>query len=336
MLICSKFELQSSFQRPSTFAMSKSENTSAKSSCIEDLPPAYSESSNAAGTASRPITRTVPGLPTVPFTSYTPKDCILSKDSSTISLSDVTLCSSTQDLQRWIVSQISLPPIPEIRIKGSHGWGGGTEIDFDIRLNMLRYIITPDHHQALVPKHVFTSIANKPKTSITPSSTEISRLATQFVQNTSSQKSLQITRTLSNWDTDLLIGRLHAHILSLKYKGTISITFPVSMARTVLKADTSFASSIRNTLFGGSEGNKIEIETVWPYANRAGGENEGGYTTERMCLVRSEEGWWRDWKAVVSQAIVDRRRGWIGLDDMIEYTSRPVREISVSKPWGEA
>jgi hypothetical protein len=118
----------------------------------EDLPPAYSISTNNQETTieqNTSFSRIIPGLPNIPFAAYAPAGSEVSNDLQTTWIVDAALCKSPQALAKVIAEQISIPPIPEIRIKGSQDgseWTVGR--DFDIRLNMMRYFIPRDGEPA--------------------------------------------------------------------------------------------------------------------------------------------------------------------------------------------
>jgi hypothetical protein len=119
----------------------------------EDLPPAYSISINTPQPqtpteTTSSFSRILPGLPNIPFAAYAPAGSQVSNDLQTTWLTDAALCKSPQALAKVISEQIAIPPIPEIRIKGSHDdWAAGC--DFDVRLNMMRYFLPRDGEPGL-------------------------------------------------------------------------------------------------------------------------------------------------------------------------------------------
>jgi hypothetical protein len=137
--------------------------------------------------------------------------------------------------------------------------------------------------------------------------------------------SFVITRKLVNWDTDYILGQIHGLLQSCGYKppSHIEITFPVQHHQTIIKGEQSFGSVLRSA-FIGSE--KYEVEVCWPYATHSAEDSDGESRSQRQFLVRSEIGWFRDWKPVLKAAILGRKRGWVGADDYMEVMMRPPTE----------
>jgi hypothetical protein len=145
--------------------------------------------------------------------------------------------------------------------------------------------------------------------------------------------SFYITRKLSNWDSDYLVGRIYALLQSINYKGTIDITFPINYQRVVIKASQSFGSAVRSAFIGVE---KYECEVYWPYASDEPTEDsDSDHRVTRKCLVRSEAGWYKDWKPVLRAALLAKRKGWIGLDDWMENAMKPREPETTPSPWGE-
>lgn len=136
----------------------------------EDLPPAYSMASPATIVSSTlPETRGdsfgrfLPGLPPVPFSAYVPANTKVSTDLSTTTVVDSKLCSSPQALAKFVQEQLLIPPMPEIRIKGTHKGWNGDEKDFDIRLNMMRYFLPRDGEKGLNYANLVSAGSSKRK-----------------------------------------------------------------------------------------------------------------------------------------------------------------------------
>lgn len=112
----------------------------------EDLPPAYSIAQSSTTPIERPSNygRLIPGVPSIQFAAYAPIDAKLSTDLGTKTIVDSTLCKSSQAFSKLLAEQIAIPPIPEIRIRGIHRGWSGDELDFDIRLNLMRYFLSRD------------------------------------------------------------------------------------------------------------------------------------------------------------------------------------------------
>ena len=145
-----------------------------------------------------------------------------------------------------------------------------------------------------------------------------------------------VTRKLTHWDSEYLVGRIHGLLQSVNYKGQTQITFPVRHSRTVLKQSQSLGAALRSVLVGSE---KYEVEACWPYASHMPGEDsdegESG-SVSRRCLVRSENGWFKDWKPVLRAAVLGKRKGWVGLEDWIEVAMLPTAAEKAPAPWGES
>ena len=92
------------------------------------------------GAGNHPFAAT-PGMPEVDITQYLLPGAVASKDGSTITVNNGNLCSDPNALVHFVNTQAALPPRPEIRITGVHNSYGETKTDFDIRVNVMRYLI---------------------------------------------------------------------------------------------------------------------------------------------------------------------------------------------------
>jgi hypothetical protein len=125
-----------------------------------------------------------------------------------------------------------------------------------------------------------------------------------------------ITRKLTNWDKQYLLGSIHGLLQSCNYKGRAEITFPVQHQQIIIKGEQSFGSTLRS-VFVGVE--KYEVEVCWPYATHFPAEDpDGEARSSRKCLVRSEHGWFNDWRSALKVAVIGKKRGWVGEADWIE------------------
>jgi hypothetical protein len=148
-----------------------------------------------------------------------------------------------------------------------------------------------------------------------------------------------ITRKLTNWDSDTIIGRIHGLCQQVNYKGTVTVTIPVLHSRTIIKT-TSSISAIFKSHFVAAE--KYELDVFWPYASHAPSDDSdedhpnmpGSSAASRKCLVRSENGWFKDWRPALRAAIISKKKGWLGMDDWIELQMRQMKQESKPDPWG--
>jgi len=130
--------------------------------------------------------------------------------------------------------------------------------------------------------------------------------------------SFALERTVTNWDTSYLEGRLLSLINSTGYRGHVNISFPLTHSCVVVKGPDKvnrFFSHITKVF---TRTRKYEIvKSVWPYADLPRGE-EG-----RRCVVQEEEAWFRDWKDSIKHSILGRRRGWVTVEDRLEFLMQP-------------
>lgn len=80
-------------------------------------------------------------MPEVDISQYLPPGAVTSKDGCTVTIQNTNLCSDPDALVRFINTQAALPPRPEIRITGTHNSYGENKTDFDIRVNVMRYLV---------------------------------------------------------------------------------------------------------------------------------------------------------------------------------------------------
>jgi hypothetical protein len=148
--------------------------------------------------------------------------------------------------------------------------------------------------------------------------------------------SFYITRKLTNWDTDMIVGRIHSLCQQINYKGIVVITIPITHSRTVIKTTATFTAAFRAHFV---PADKYEVDVFWPYASHAPQtDSDSEHDPEmpsRKCLVRTESGWFKDWRPVLRAALLNRKVGWLGMDDWIDFQMKPVREEIVPSPWGQ-
>jgi hypothetical protein len=126
-------EASSSSQQPINAEPTTQENS--------DAPPVYSGPSEPVREApTTPSNNLLPGMPDIEFWKYRIPESTFSKDQRTVTTTHSSLTSDPIVLEKFIREQASLPPRPHVCIKGHHA----TNVDFDIKINMMRYIIHPE------------------------------------------------------------------------------------------------------------------------------------------------------------------------------------------------
>jgi hypothetical protein len=108
-------------------------------------PPPYSSSPTSIAPVSRSMMTISPTLPRINYSKYTIPEATLSKDGTTISTYYPGFTSSPQTLTKFIHEQCALPPLAYVHIVGKSA-DFGSEPDFDLKINLLPYLI-PSHVQ---------------------------------------------------------------------------------------------------------------------------------------------------------------------------------------------
>jgi hypothetical protein len=143
--------------------------------------------------------------------------------------------------------------------------------------------------------------------------------------------SFALDRTVTNWDTSYLEGRLLSLVNSTSYGGRVAVTFPLTHCRVVIKNPDKVNRFFSNVtkVFTGTRKYEV-VKSVWPYADVARGEHG------RKCTVQEEETWLRDWSDSIRQAILGRRRGWVTAEDRLEFLMEPkVADKIKPAPWSD-
>jgi hypothetical protein len=100
-------------------------------------PPPYSGPSSLASRQPPPLV-VVPGLPKLNYSLYHPPNFKLSADETTITTNRPEPNTYSVVLNSLIQSQATIPPKPQIHVRGITGVGS---IDFDIKLNMMWLLV---------------------------------------------------------------------------------------------------------------------------------------------------------------------------------------------------
>jgi hypothetical protein len=142
--------------------------------------------------------------------------------------------------------------------------------------------------------------------------------------------SFALERTVINWDTSYLEGRLLTLLKNISYRGQVTVTFPMTHARVVVHSPDKMNRFISNVtkVFTGSH--RYEpVKSVWPYANVPRGE------PGRRCAVQDEETWFNDWKDAIAHAVLSKRKSWVTIEDRLEFLMEPKPAVQ-GKPadWG--
>ena len=293
------------------------------------LPPPYSGPSippAGPGTSQHLRSDLIPGLPVLHWSDYNPPMSALDGDDlTTIRVSDPRVTSSLSEFTKFINQQTALPMGQTIRITGQHQRYGNWITDFDFRLNMLRYFLPMATEQAL--NYVRIPGAGDPMFTT-------QAYAQAFLQDSARPKQFIITRSTSNWDREYISGRVHTLLASLNYRGKVTVDFPITHSKVVINTEPKSIASTFRSLFATMK--EYKIEAVWPYANIPSGGDADTRDVQRRCLVRTEEGWWRDWMEVIGFAILNKIKhaNWLSLDGWMEVMMTPHGSLPQPRPWG--
>ena len=144
------------------------------------------------------------------------------------------------------------------------------------------------------------------------------------------KSSFALERTVINWDTSYLEGRLLSLISSTSYRGHVTVSFPLTHNKVVIHSPDKFNRFFSNVakVFTGTKKYEV-IKSVWPYADVARGE------AGRRCAVQEEEVWFRNWSDSIRHAVMGRRKGWVTIEDRLEFLMEP-KVAAGQKPadWG--
>jgi len=144
-----------------------------------------------------------------------------------------------------------------------------------------------------------------------------------------------LTKFVDNWNTAYLEGQIRNLIASTGYKGDLSITFPITHSKLVVESnpDKPWYQALASA-FQPSQKRQFEVMTaVWPYAALSADEAHG---SGNQWAVKSEMQFWAEWKDVVHAAVLDRRIGWLTLEDHMEWAMGTGWEgRKKTKQWGD-
>ncbi|KLO89230.1 poly(A) polymerase [Fusarium fujikuroi] len=256
-----------------------------------------------------------PGLPRVDYRLYSPPLFKLSNDYKTLSSRAEYLSAKPEALIALIRTQASVPPKPQIHIRGSRG----RKVDFDIKLNLLSLLVPDDDNQRL---DYIRCVGDgelayrgglKPDVLPEVGDAGLDEWCRHFIQDPASVKVFTLERVVTNLDTAWLEGQFRSLVAALNYRGVVDVSFVVTHSRVVIQNPdkvNQFFTSV-TSLFSGKHKYEV-VKAVWPFATAKNGE------PDRRCIVQSEETWWREWRDPIKYAISQKRHGWVTVEDKLE------------------
>lgn len=117
---------------------------------------------------------------------------------------------------------------------------------------------------------------------------------------------------------------------STLYGGRVTVTFPVTHSRVVIRSPDKVNRFFSNVtkVFTGTRKYEV-VKSVWPYADVARGEQG------RRCAVQDEESFLQNWSDSIKHAILSKRKGWVSVEDRLEFLMEPKEsEKGNPAPWG--
>ncbi|KAI0144303.1 hypothetical protein GGR57DRAFT_482746 [Xylariaceae sp. FL1272] len=258
-----------------------------------------------------------PGLPLLDYRQYTPPMFDLSADGTTITSKATYLSENVKALSGLIQTLAAVPPKPQVLIHGARG----RHVDFSLKLNLMSLLVPDnprnrmDYLRCVAKDEMAYRGSNEPslRPDLPPGDDGLEAWCARFTKDQSSVKTFTLERVVANLDTNWLEGQIRSLIASLSYKGSVTVSFPVTHARvTVQNPDkvNKFFTSV-TTLFTGKAKYEV-VKAVWPFANAKNGESG------RKCIVQSENTWWQEWRDPIKYAIAQKRQGWVTNEDKLE------------------
>ncbi|KAK5280159.1 hypothetical protein LTR40_006765 [Exophiala xenobiotica] len=330
----------------------------------QDLPPSYDNINPPIPNI--PVLSATTAAPTIPIPSQNPLDALsrlsaidlpkycgvaqakLSDDGhTTLTTTKPELTTTTYALVRFINEQASLPPKPLMVIRGTHltGGTGDTHVDFELTLNLMS-LLDIDGTRASPSRMRVKPIEQSSSSSSSKHSrmTPLEQWAKKFVEEKVENRSFTLHRHIANLPTQLLEGMVRTLLAATKYRGKVVVEFPAQFASVTVQRQSGnwFTNILR--LYPTK---KYEVvDTVWDVAAAAGRgrqqigietdidtdtEVSGDSTNGRAGLIAQE--WWREWQFAIWNAVVQKRQGWVTIEDWIE-AKMGVRMPAPTKDWG--
>ena len=333
---------------PSLPAMEKTRPTVSESDLDDQeqptIPPPYSGPSTTTTTTTVDLRDTAsasvsaskgpvryPGLPRLDYRLYSPPLFKLSSDSTTLSSKAEYLSTNAAALASLIRAQSTVPPKPQIQVRGTRG----RRVDFDIKLNLMSLLVPDDDRSRIDYIRCVgdgeVAYRGGPRPDMLPEVGDggLDEWCRRFVQDTAAVKSFALDRVVANLDVAWIEGHLRSLVAALKYRGAVDVTFLVTHSRVLIHNPdrvNQFFTTVAS-LFSGR--NKYEVvKAVWPFATTKNGE------PGRKCIVQSEEVWWREWRDPIRYAISQKRQGWVTVEDKLEAVMEGKGNKAESIDWG--
>ena len=146
--------------------------------------------------------------------------------------------------------------------------------------------------------------------------------------------SFSLKRRIVNLDKDTLEGLIRTTIAKTRYRGTITIEFPLTFSEVVVQqgeVKTSFKDIFYWSLQPPAKKDPTKrydcVDVIWPFANFPPNE------PDRRCAVQSEQDWWASWKGAVRNAVLRKRHGHVTSEDCMDV-AMGIEAPEPKKDWG--
>ena len=272
------------------------------------------------------------GIPRLDYKLYSPPLFQLSKDCITLESNAPYLSANVTALVNTMRQLASVPPKPQVQVMGSRG----RRLDFNLKLNLMPLLVPEDasmrmdYLRCVYPGELALRGGSKPSSTPDLGSDEgLEGWARRFVEDPARFKSFTLERQVANLDVAYIEGQIRMMLASAKYKGNVTISFPITHARVVVNSPDRVNKlfSAIGTVFSGKNQYEV-VKAVWPFASATNGQDG------RRCVVQSEEAWWREWKDPVKYAVSTKRQGWVTNEDKLEAVMEGKGKGVVVVDWG--
>lgn len=303
----------------------------------EELPPAYIAHGTSRTSDSNGPSLTLRPFPAVDYPSYRPASSTLSSDYTTITTSHRPYNKSASALTEFIRQQASLPPRPLICIKGTSITG----TDFHVKLNLLPYLhraTDPWNYLTIKPGQDDNQSRFRRSQSLNKS---LETWIKEYCSDQSGLKTFTLERQVINFDLDTLSGVIRNTFADVGYRGHLDIRLETAFSKVIVdnqstKGAGAFFRPIVSAFIGSK--NFEVVKAVWPFA-RSGPEEDGENHQQSSSTIRefasvSEASWWKAWKLAVLKAAVEKRRGWVTIEDRTEVLMTGWLQDMQFRPWG--
>ncbi|KIV85977.1 hypothetical protein PV11_01622 [Exophiala sideris] len=308
----------------------------------QDLPPSYENVVPAIPTSSNiPPSIHIPSqnpldaiyrLKSVAFSKYGVSHGKWSKDLRSITTTKPELCETQYELVRFINEQAALPPKPLMLIRGEHTRNIEHAIDFELIINLTSLLdIGSTGAQSRIRVKQFDD--SKPSRH---SRTSLEQWVKKFCEEKVDNRSFTLHRQVTNLPEQLLEGMVRNLVASAKYRGKVTVSFPVQYADVIVSRQGGnwFTNMLRLSPTKTYE----VVDAVWDVA--ASREGDGGSVANdsaarerngRAGLIAQE--WWREWQYAIYNGVLTGRKGWVTVEDWME-AKMGVRVAERNRDWG--